>query len=232
MSDLPPGFLAVLVFGLILALLSLPLIEIRRKQIRQMADTCSELARKTGLNYIAPVMSLPGILFSFRWTFRNAAAQGLYRSRGTSLSMTGSGGGWSGEYAENPPVQYCVVELEVRNSTGFKLTISPRWILSRLFDRSDAITGDKRFDQRLIIQGKPLDFLEQVSGFIRLTNPSLLAWMIEEQPRISLRGPKLSCKQGLMKNLDDQIAVLNFLCDLADFTERNGSNSAVGMMTW
>ena len=217
-----------LICGSIFLLMSLPIILTRWKQIQQMADACSELARRTGMSYVTPLASPHGILFNLgSWTIRHATATGTYRGRTATFSMTGEGGGWTGEYGESSPYQYAVVSLGVANNAQYRLTIEGKGFLSRLFHRSVITTSVLQFNQKLVIIGKPQDFLQRVGDWIPSIVPHLLAWMIEEQPRITLRGSKMTCKHSLIKDIERQVSILNLMCDLADLAEHSGSNSVV-----
>ena len=217
-----------LICGLIFLLLSLPIILNRWKQIQQMADACSELARRTGMSYVKPLASPHGILFNLgSWTIRHTAVTGTYHGRTATFSMTGEGGGWAGEYGESDPYQFAVVSLSVANNAQYRLTIEAKGFLSRLFHRSVITTSVPPFNQKLAIIGKPQDFLQRVADWIPSIVPPLLAWMIEEQPRITLRQSKMTCKHSLIKDTERQVSVLNFICDLTDLAEHSGSNSVV-----
>jgi hypothetical protein len=88
---------------------------------------------------------------------------------------------------------------------------------------SDVSIGNRDFDRCFSVARSPREHVQGAVDRIVQSEPRLLSWIMRNLPSIELRGDKLSCWQnGELTNVDDQKALLDLLCNLADLAEKMG----------
>jgi hypothetical protein len=87
-------------------------------------------------------------------------------------------------------------------------------------------SGNLGFDRRFSVTGSPHEYLQGAVDLIVQSDPHLFAWILRNFPSVELKGERLVCDQNAeLTNVDDQIALLNLLCDMAELAEKMGSES-------
>ena len=178
----------------------------RRKEVQRQVEGWSELTQRTGLIYA------PGYPLSVR---------GEYRGRYLSITLITFGDTDNGF----PLCQNTRITLNVRNSDCLSISIQAQ----KLKDYIRRFTGNSNenfnFDKRFSIRGSPHEYLQKAVDLIVRSGPRLPARALRNYPSIELKGDTLICNQnGELTNVDDQLALLNLLCDLAELAEKMGNN--------
>ena len=188
------------------------------KQKTELENIWSELARETGLKYVARKRSF--------LSSSSPRVRGEYRGVYVSIDYVIEGGG--GEY--DAPSGFTKFTLMVSNHSRFSLKINEEWIFLRRFGKHPVLSGNEEFDRYFHVRGIPPQFVQRA---IRLTslqdmllsdisqskmmeNPYPLSWSSSCRPSIKLDGSDLICMvQGVYKLVSVQTDMLNMLCDLA-----------------
>lgn len=178
----------------------------RRETIRQV-EAWLELSQRTGLT------CTPGYPRSVR---------GEYRGRSLQLALF-----TFGDPDHDAPVfQNTSIRLDVQNCARFSLSIQAKSVLDYTDKQMAASSGILDFDRHYKIMGSPRAYMQGVVDLIVQSEPHLLEWMMRKFPSIELTGEHLICEQNSeLTNVDDQIALLNLLCDMAELAEKTGRDN-------
>jgi len=171
----------------------------RRKQVEKKVEAWSELAQRTGLTY--------GPGYSVR---------GEYRSRVLRQTLESE--------VIGPP--WTLISLNVKNNTGFSLAIQVMRIFNHGSQIPEISSGNPDFNNRFRVTGLPWEFVRASGDLIVHSDPHLLAWMMRIDCSIKLDGENLLWSQNSeLTDVDDQFALLNLLCDIAELAERMGNEA-------
>lgn len=189
-------------------------------QKQQLAEAWAALAKRTGLTFHRGGTALP--VFGMA---EKAAIGGRYRGRPILIRLA-----VFGDAEHNPPGVYTVIVLKVRNLGGQALSIREKHAATKGFVRS----GRKPFDRWFRVKGNPETLVDravelvvqrpsimlgEAPKLIMKTHPDRTGFLTTEwrRPEIEWTGPSLICHQhGILVDVDEQIGLLNLLCELAD----------------
>ena len=197
------------ILGVILALFIIVpcwLAILRSKETKRQVEAWSELARQTGMTYTPRY--LPGV-------------HGEYRGRYLSIALITSGD-VDHEYMI---YQNASIQVNVQNSACFALSIQGKRVLDYIEPASDFSSGSLDFDRHFHAIGVPHGYVQAALQRIVRSEACLLKWIMRNFPSIELNGETLTFSQnGELTSVNDQLALLDLLCDLAELTEKMGSN--------
>ncbi len=188
-----------------------------------VAESWSTLASQTGLVFT------PGSGRSLLGAWSRSEPPnlaGTYRGRHADLRLVTRDFGGSDS---SIPVTYTIVTVDVDNPRRCTLDVHEKPFLSELFSPREAEVFDLDFQ----VEGKPTDFVGEAEPYFaglvsrRPTagsNSSPFFWTsASKSPRLTLRESELKWQQyDMILDADDLKAILDELCDLAEFTEKNG----------
>ncbi len=190
-------------------------------QKKQLAKAWARLAKRTGLTFHRGGTALPMFGMADR-----AAIGGKYRGRPILIKLAVFGAAEE----HNPPGVYAVIVLKVRNRGGQALSIREKSVATKGFVRS----GRDSFDRWFRVKGNPETFvgravdlvdqhptimLGKAPKLIMKTHPDRAGLLTTEwrRPKIEWTGSRLICYQhGILVDVDEQIDLLNLLCELAE----------------
>jgi hypothetical protein len=208
------------IIGLILALFVIVpcwLAILRGKETQRQVEAWPELAQRTGLTYTPATKPQ-------KWWDSSVYppnVHGEYRGRYLSLdSITMDRG-----RIDIPVYQNTSISLNVENYAPCSLSIQAKNALDYIRKPIELPSGNLDFDRCFTVTGSPREYVLAAADRIIHSDPRLFAWIMQKFPSIELKGENLVCDQnGELTNVDDQIALLNLLCDLAELAENLGSN--------
>ena len=195
------------ILGVILALFIIVpcwLAILRRKETKRQVEAWSKLARQTGMTYTSGY--LPSV-------------HGEYRGRYLSIALITSG---------DVDHQYMIyqnasIQLNVQNSAGFTLSIQGKRVLDYIDPNPDVSSRSLDFDRHFHAMGMPHGYVQAAIERIVQSEACLLKWIMRNFPSIELKGETLTFSQnGELTSVNDQLALLDLLCDLAELTEKMG----------
>jgi hypothetical protein len=183
----------------------------RRKETEKQVNAWPELALRTGLTYTKkpqkwwdPAVNPPSI-------------SGDYRGRYLTMYLFNYG---NPDRIDTLIYQNTSILLDVQNCAQLSLFIvgkdagNTHMIL-------DIPSGNRDFDRCFSVTGSPREYVQGAVDLIVQSDPHLFAWIMRYFPSIELKGERLICEQnGELTSIDDQVALLNLLCDLAELAER------------
>lgn len=188
----------------------------RRKELQKQVDAWPKLSQRTGLAYTPATMTQ-------KWWDSSVyppSVRGEYRGRFLSMAQISS------NTDSSFPYQNATISLNVRNGAHFSLSIQAKKVLAYIHKTVEVRSGDTDFDRRFSAIGSPCEYVLGAADLIIRSDPRLLAWIMRSFPSIELKGENLFCSQNSeLTNLDDQIALLNLLCDLAELAEKMGRDN-------
>ena len=169
----------------------------RRQEVQKQINAWPELALRTGMTYT------PGY-----------SVHGEYRGRCLSLifdrELIGS---------------TTRISLDVLNSFRCSLFIQAKSVLDYIRKNAEVSSGNQEFDRHFSVTGSPRQYAQGAVNLIVHSDSHLLAWIMQKSPSVELKGEHLGCDQnGELTNVDDQLALLNLLCDLAELAEEMESD--------
>jgi hypothetical protein len=87
-------------------------------------------------------------------------------------------------------------------------------------------SGNQDFDKCFHALGSPRGYVQGAVDLIVRRDPHLLPWILRNSTFIELKGERLVCDQHAeLTNVDDQISLLDLLCDLAELAEEIRSSN-------
>jgi hypothetical protein len=188
----------------------------RRRELEKQVKAWPELARRTGLTYSPASGSQQG-----RSAHLNRpSVRGKYRGHYVSVDLVTRGN------PEEPMwhvYQNTSIGVHVDNRASFWLSIRPKMGLSKQHTSNDVSSGNRDFDRCVSVEGWPRKYRQMAARLIVHRYPRLMGWLMHNDPCIDLRGALLVCWQnGEVTEVEDQIALLDLLCDLAELAEGMG----------
>ena len=186
---------------------------LRRQDVRRQVNAWPELARRTGLTFDPNIFNIP------LRNYRLPGLRGEYRNRSLTVKLITSGDLDS----DNPIIlQNTSISLNVENSAGLSLSIQAKGFRDYICKVKQVPSGNLGFDRRFSATGSPREYVQAVVDRIVQSDPHLLAWMMRSSPSMELKGDHLTCSQnGELTNVDDQIAFLDLLCNIAELAEKD-----------
>lgn len=185
----------------------------RRKEIQKQVDCWPELAQRTGLTFDPNIFNIPKGLYHY------PGLRGEYRDHSLTVKLFGD------SERNDPPNTFITIELQ--NRASFSLSIQAMRVLDYVNKTTEFPSANQDFYSRFSVIGLPREYVQGVVDLIAKCDPHLLAWIMRSFPSIELKSQNLVCSQnGELTNVDDQRALLNLLCDLAELAEKMGSDNA------
>lgn len=179
----------------------------RRSEAIRQVDAWSELAQHTGLIYTPANNLYP------------PSVHGEYRGRSLSINLF--------IYGDRDKTfaliyQNTSIALEVENHPGLSLSIQARRDRVRKSNNMEFSSGSQDFDRLFSVTGSPREFIQKAVDLVVQSNPRLLTWIMRSLPSIELKEGKFVYDQnGELSNVDDQIALLDLLCNMAELAEKD-----------
>ena len=174
----------------------------RRQEIQRQVDTWREWARQTGLTYTPRYPT---------------GLHGEYRGRSIAVTLI------SDSDRMDPPITS--ISLNFPNRANFSLSIQAKSLRDYLSTAAQLSSGNLEFDRRFRATGSPCEYLQAAVDRIVRSDAHLLRWIMRNFPSIELKGETLGFYQNSeLTKVDDQLGLLDLLCDLAELTEKMGSS--------
>jgi hypothetical protein len=212
-----PEWWGLLVFILLasmwLVLFAKALPMVYRAGARHIAKSWPDLARAAGLTYEPDDHSL--------WGDRYPALRGEYRGRFLMMGFARAGYSYSISSLEaSVPTDNPRFSLAVKNPANIRFTMQPKGFFVRA-SRIEAVTnGDEDFDSLFVIKGEPGDYVKSAVQWIIASGSRTLNCLRQNVSSIELNGSYLVCAQGRALAIENQIALFNLLCNLAELAEK------------
>ena len=120
-----------------------------------------------------------------------------------------------------------IISIDLQNRVSMSLSIQAKKALDYMFKITDCPSGNPDFDRGFSVIGSPHAYVQGALDRVVRSEPRLLAWILRSFPTIELKKDSVVCSQSReLTNVDDQISLLDLLCDLAELTEGMRSESA------
>jgi hypothetical protein len=181
----------------------------RRNEVQKQVDAWLEVSQRTGLTFDPNIFNIPKVPYHY------PGLRGEYRDRSLTVKLFGD------SERNEPPNTFITIDL--KHQASFSLSIQARRVLDYIYKTTEFPSANQDFDRRFSVRGSPHEYVQEAVDLIVRSDPPLLAWIMRSFPYIELKGENLFCSQNSeLTNLDDQIALLNLLCDLAELAEKIG----------
>jgi hypothetical protein len=221
--------------GLLLLRVGKSLRMAQRDHTRKLDQAWSRLASNTGLSF-SP---------SREGFFQDQGSNvfGNYRGHPVSLTQVYECSG-DDVYASGDCILYTKIVLKIINAMNASLSVRKGGFLSKGIQGMLGGWYDPSGTPglgNLYVQGAPSKFVENAIHVLMrhkriLLEPPAVANLVTDeplwkwqQPWITLRGSDLVCQHfGMLKNIDDEIAFLDVMSELAELTEEMQEQAAIG----
>jgi hypothetical protein len=188
----------------------------RRKELQKQVETWPELAQRTGVAFNPNVFNSP-----FREYYR-PGLRGEYRGHSLAVDLFIYG---DADRMDAFIYQNTSISLDVENRGLFSFSIHAERVRDDTHEMLGISSENPDFDRHYSITGSPREYVQGAVDLIGGSEPQLLTWILRNSPFIELKGDHLVCDQnGELTNVDNQLALLNLLCDLAELAEEMGSD--------
>ena len=178
----------------------------RRQEVQRQVNAWPALAQRTGLTLDSNIFNIPKALYHY------PGLRGSYRGHSLTVKLMGD--------SERIAPPNTSISLPMQNCACCSLSIQSKTFHDYIHGITEFPSGNLDFDRRFSSKGAPPEYLQRAVDRIVRSDPGLLAWVLRNFPSIELKGDSLICSQnGVLTNVDDQKALLNLLCDLAELAE-------------
>lgn len=186
----------------------------RRRQIQLQVDAWPEVARRTGLSFDPNIFNIPKPLYHY------PGLRGEYRGHSLSVKLFAD--------SERNEAPNTITSIDTQNYASFSLCVQAKSPLEYIHQITRFPSENPDFDRRFSVIGSPDEYVQGAVDLVVRSEPRLLAWILRSFPTIELKRDSLICRQHReFTNVDDQIALLDLLCDIADLAERMGSGNII-----
>jgi hypothetical protein len=190
---------------------------VQQATARPMDDSWPELAQSSGLTYEPDERSLLGT--------RYPGMHGEYHGR--KLLMTFA---LEETYTDDvSPHAYPRFTLDIDNRAEIQFSIRSKDIFARASLLDAIASGNEDFNRLFVVKGKPGNYVKRAVEHISATGFHTLDCLLRDVRYVELKESQLVWSQVGALEIEDQIALFNLLCnlaELAELAEKMGSESA------
>lgn len=190
----------------------------RQRDVERQVQAWMELAQRSGLTFDSNIFNAPARVV------HSPGVHGQYRNRPVSITLLGV-------YERDVPAYYLLpphtsISIQLKNCARVSLCIQAKTFHEYMQGITEVHSGNLGFDGHFNVKSSPYEYVQSAIDLMLRNDTNLLSWILQHFPSIELREENLTCRQnGELTSVDDQLALLNLLCDLAELAEQIASKA-------